>query len=148
LKFGHINIVAKDWKKLAKFYKDVFDCKSVPPERNLKGEWLDKGTGLREAHLMGMHLRLPGYDENGPTLEIYEYSKMKEKTNDIVVNRPGYGHIAFQVDNVEEALMKLLENGGKKMGEVSKHYIDGAGELSFVYATDIEGNIIEIQNWN
>ena len=72
VKYAHTNIITKDWKKLADFYELVFSCTPVPPERDQKGSWLDKGTGVLNAHLQGMHLRLPGYDDNGPTLEIYQ----------------------------------------------------------------------------
>lgn len=71
IKYVHTNIISKDWKKLADFYIKVFDCKPVPPERNQKGSWLDKGTGVKDAHIKGMHLQLPGYGKNSPTLEIF-----------------------------------------------------------------------------
>ena len=62
IRFVHTNIVAKDWKRLAAFYQKVFNCKMLPPERNQKGKWLDKGLGLPKAHLKGAHLLLPGYE--------------------------------------------------------------------------------------
>jgi len=34
-KYKHTNIVANDWRSLAKFYEDVFGCEFVPPERDL-----------------------------------------------------------------------------------------------------------------
>lgn len=37
----------------------------VPPERDLKGKWLDELTGLFETKIKGIHLRLPGYDDSG-----------------------------------------------------------------------------------
>ena len=73
MKYVHTNIISKDWRKLADFYTTVFECVIVPPERNQSGDWLSKGTGVPNAHLRGAHLRLPGYGENGPTLEIYQY---------------------------------------------------------------------------
>jgi predicted enzyme related to lactoylglutathione lyase len=148
MKYVHTNIISKDWKKLVQFYIDVFECTPAPPERDLKGEWLDKGAGLKNAHLKGMHLRLPGYGEEGPTLEIYSYSEMTDKPNVILANRKGFGHIAFRVDNVEEVYEKALENGGQKLGEISSHNVEGVGELKFAYLADPEGNIIEIQKWD
>ena len=73
IRYTHINIVSADWKKLVKFYQEVFGCIPIPPERDYSGTWLDRGTGVNKAHLKGMHLRLPGTGENGPTLEIFEY---------------------------------------------------------------------------
>jgi predicted enzyme related to lactoylglutathione lyase len=29
--FGHVNLVARDWRALAAFYQRVFDCVPVPP---------------------------------------------------------------------------------------------------------------------
>ena len=61
-------------------------------------------------------------------------------------NREGIGHLAFKVDDVEKTLNEMLENGGKKLGEVvSKEF--KSGTLVFTYATDPEDNIIEIQSW-
>jgi predicted enzyme related to lactoylglutathione lyase len=148
IRFVHVNIISKNWKNLAKFYIDVFDCIPALPERDLSGEWLDKGTGLKGAHLRGVHLRLPGYGEGGPTLEIFEYEKMEEKPKEIFANRLGIGHIAFQADDVEETAMKILNNGGGKIGEISKYNVEGVGNLAFTYLTDPEGNIIEIQKWD
>ena len=51
IKFAHTNLIARDWKRLAAFYQEVFNCQSIQPERDMSGEWLDKATGLTEAHL-------------------------------------------------------------------------------------------------
>ena len=75
-RYAHTNIVCRDWRALSRFYIEVFDCQPVPPERDLKGAWLDRATGLRNAHLTGQHLRLPGFGEHGPTLEIFQYDEM------------------------------------------------------------------------
>jgi glyoxylase I family protein len=69
-RFVHTNLIAHDWRGLARFYEQVFGCRPVPPERELKGEWLEAATAVPDARLEGVHLRLPGYGEAGPTLEI------------------------------------------------------------------------------
>ena len=119
----------------------------MPPERKLSGEWLEKGTGLKGADLEGVHLKLPGYGEEGPTLEIFQY-KNQEPGKQATVNRPGFTHIAFSVEDVAEKLQKIISNGGKALGEMVSKEIPGAGTISFVYATDPEGNIVEIQKWD
>jgi predicted enzyme related to lactoylglutathione lyase len=146
IKFVHTNIIARNWQKLAQFYIDVFDCQPVYPERDLKGEWMDKLTNIKEVHVKGIHLRLPGY-ENGPTLEIFSYNKADLRENHPFVNAQGFGHIAFLVDDVDAVLQKVLENGGAKYGELVEKQIDGLGLIQVIYAKDPEGNIIEIQNW-
>lgn len=74
IKFAHINIFAKDWKNLANFYQKVFNCIPVSAERNLSGSWIEEATTVKNAEIKGIHLRLPGYEKNLPTLEIFEYS--------------------------------------------------------------------------
>lgn len=145
-KYVHTNIIADDWKRLADFYQNVFDCHPVPPERNQSGAWLERGTGVKDAALRGVHLRLPGHGERGPTLEIYSYAEMKDKPPS-AANRQGLGHLAFLVDDVEAVKEKVLAQGGKTLGEVTDVDIPEVGKLEFVYMTDPEGNILEIQRW-
>jgi len=78
-KYKHTNVIAKDWQRLAKFYEEVFGCVRVPPERHLSGEWLAKGTAVKGARFSGVHLALPGYQGQTPTLEIYQYSHNEAK---------------------------------------------------------------------
>ncbi len=146
IKYVHTNLIGKDWKKLARFYIDVFDCEPTYPERDLSGNWIDRMTGIPDVRITGIHLRLPGY-ENGPTLEIFQYNPESTENEVWVINNAGYRHLAFHVSDVAETLSKLLANGGKKYGEVTKKEITGLGTITAVYATDPEGNIIEIQNW-
>src|SRR5690606_24494557 len=114
-KYVHTNIIAEDWKKLAAFYTKVFGCTFVPPERDYKGASLDAATALEEAHLTGAHLRLPGYDENGPTLEIFNYTLLEQRSK-TAVNRPGFSHIAFEVVDVNKARRTVEEHGGGIIG--------------------------------
>jgi catechol 2,3-dioxygenase-like lactoylglutathione lyase family enzyme len=104
-RYAHTNIVATDWRRLAQFYEQAFGCEFVPPERNQSGTWLETGTGVFGAALEGVHLRLPGHGPSGPTLEIYSYRRMADKPL-ALPNRKGFGHVAFLVDDVPQALEK------------------------------------------
>ena len=146
IQFAHTNIITDNWKELAKFYIDVFECQPIFPERDLMGEWLDKATTIADAHLKGIHLALPCYDGKLPTLEIFQYDS-NISCGVPETNRKGFGHIAFRVDNVEFFLEKLLSAGGTAVGDLVKTEVKGAGMQTFVYARDIDGNIIEIQSW-
>lgn len=146
MRYVHTNIIARNWKLLSAFYQKVFDCKPVPPIRDLKGEWVDQLTGMKGIHVEGEHLALPGYEETLPTLEIFSYSQEgKELSKEI--NRFGYSHIAFGVEDVDRVLEKVKENGGGQIGEVVRTVYPNDVIATMVYATDIEGNIIELQNW-
>ena len=145
MRFAHTNIAAKNWKALADFYIEVFHCRVKPPERKLSGSWLDRATGLPHVKLEGVHLILPGYDDNGPTLEIFSYEDM-QACEPCMPNRPGLTHIAFEVDDVDRTLKQALEKGAQLLGDVSKMTVPGVCSLKFVYLRDPEGNIVELQS--
>jgi predicted enzyme related to lactoylglutathione lyase len=146
-KYEHTNLIARDWQSLAKFYIDVFGCIVVPPERDFQGEALEHGTGLEGAHLSGLHLRLPGCGEDGPTLEIFTYHQLESALKP-AVNRPGFGHIAFEVDLVENARQAVISNGGNTIGEIVTLTTSIGTKVTWCYVTDPEGNIIELQTWS
>jgi len=145
-KYKHTNIVAKDWRKLAGFYQRVFGCEPVPPERTAGDEWVERCTGVSGAEIRGVHLRLPGYGDDGPTLEIFQYNKVEQRPA-TAINRPGLAHLAFEVDDVEAARDEVIAAGGKCVGELVTVEIRDAGTITFIYMTDPEGNIIELQKW-
>lgn len=145
-KYKHTNIVARDWRKLAEFYEQVFGCNVVPPERANAGDWVERSTGVPGTEVRGVHLRLPGYGDDGPTLEIFQYNKAEERAR-TAINRPGLAHLAFEVDDVEAARDAVLAAGGGRVGDLVTAEIPAAGRITFVYLTDPEGNIIELQKW-
>jgi predicted enzyme related to lactoylglutathione lyase len=146
-RFAHTSLVAQDWQRLAHFYEDVFGCTPVPPERDLTGEPLELATGVRDAHIRGIHLRLPGYGNVGPTLEIFEYSQLVEAAEK-AINRPGFAHIAFAVDDVRATRDAVLTAGGGAVGETVSLEVPDLGSITFAYLTDPEGNIVEVQHWD
>lgn len=142
-RFGHTNIIAADWRRLASFYESVFGCAPVPPERDLAGEALEQGTGISGARLAGIHLRLPGHGDNGPTLEIFTYG-----LNDVVApgmpNRTGFGHIAFIVPDLAAARRAVLQAGGSEHGAPVTTKA-GDRTIAWIYLRDPEGNLLELQ---
>ena len=145
-KYVHTNIIANDWKKLADFYTRAFGCVLVPPERDYSGEALDSGTGLINAHLRGVHLRLPGWGDDGPTVEIYSYDALDPRLQ-FAVNRPGFGHIAFEVDDVNAASKEVIAHGGRIVGEIITLTTKVGTKVTWCYMTDPEDNMIELQTW-
>lgn len=143
----HTNLIARDWKRLASFYQQVFGCVPVPPERNLSGSEMEAGTGVSGARLRGMHMRLPGCGPDGPTLEIFEYSEPAAEAGRLV-NRPGFAHIAFSVDSVADARRHVLSNGGSAVGEVVTVAVSPTARVTWCYVRDPEGNIVELQSWS
>lgn len=147
IKYTHTDLIARDWKTLAGFYMEVFGCVPVPPERDLSGEWVDRFTGLPGAHIRGAHLALPGYPEGeGPTLEVFQYDEEAEGIP-AAINRPGFGHIAFAVDDVRACVADMIAHGGGLLGDIIQEKAAGR-ILTAAYALDPEGNIVEVQRWD
>lgn len=146
IRYSHTNLIAKDVQKMIAFYRDVLGCRSIGQKRDLAGSWVDRLTGIPGAHIFGEHLALPGYEEGGPTLEIFGYDIVIANTAP-GVNASGFTHLAFAVDDVASSLQTVLQNGGGQIGElVENRYADGR-TITVVYATDPEGNILELQSW-
>jgi catechol 2,3-dioxygenase-like lactoylglutathione lyase family enzyme len=146
-RFGHVNLIARDWRSLADFYERILGCIPVPPERDLHGPEVSAATGVPNAAFRGMHLRLPGGGANGPTLEIFQYDPSLDAQSP-AANRPGFGHIAFVVPDVQTALAAVLASGGGTVGDVITTRTADGRAVTWVYATDPEGNIIELQAWS
>ena len=144
-RYGHTNLVSRDWRALSRFYQDLFGCTPVPPVRDFRGPDLERGTGIPGAELRGEHLRLPGHGPDGPTLEIFNYTVLETRL-EAAVNRPGFGHIAFVVDDVSAAREAVLGAGGGCVGEVVTLTNALGKQLTWVYVTDPEGNILELQS--
>jgi ADP-ribose pyrophosphatase YjhB (NUDIX family)/predicted enzyme related to lactoylglutathione lyase len=145
-RYVHTNLIARDWQALARFYETVFGCVRVPPERDLAGPVIDAGTGLPGARVRGVHLRLPGFGDGGPTLEVFSYAELAERPA-TAVNRPGLGHVAFSVADVAAAQAAVLAAGGRPVGKVVTVEVAGGGQVTWCYVTDPEGNVIELQSW-
>jgi predicted enzyme related to lactoylglutathione lyase len=144
--YVHTNLIARDWRRLAAFYERVFGCVPVPPERHFSGPTLEAGTGVAGAAVEGVHLRLPGWGNQGPTLEIFAYSQLAAGPRP-AVNRPGLAHLAFAVPSVLEARDEVVAAGGSTVGAVVTLTAADGRQVTWCYVTDPEDNIIELQTW-
>lgn len=148
-RFGHVNLIARDWRRLADFYIEVLGCELVPPERDLKGPILEAGTAVPGAAIRGAHLRLPGLGPDGPTLEIFQYAEHRwGRPEPTALDRFGFGHIAFAVPDVPAAREAFLAAGGGEVGEVVTTGTADGRRVTWTYLTDPEGNAIELQAWS
>lgn len=146
-RYAHVNIIATNWKRLCGFYEQVFDCEPVSTERDHHGPKIDALTAIPNVRVQGRHLRVPGHGENGPTIEIFTFSE-NAPNQPKPLNRPGFAHLAFEVDDLDTTRAKVKELGGDDYGELVTIEIAGAGSLNLLYMTDPEGNIVELQKWN
>lgn len=146
VRYAHTNLIANDWRKMLTFYVEVFQCVPVSSERDHHGAHIDDLTSMPGARIRGQHVRLPGHGDDGPTLEIFQYER-NDPTMPTSLSRPGFAHLAFEVEDVAGKRTEVLDQGGRDVGKVVTIDIAGAGTLTLNYMTDPEGNIIELQHW-
>jgi len=145
-KYIHTNLTVLDIEKMKDFYVNVFGCIPVRETQALSGEWISKITSVEGGEIIYVHLRLPGHDKGAPELELIQY-KSDVNQFKITANTVGFGHIAFSVSNVNEVLSAVVKAGGGSIGEVVTVDVPSRGRLTEVYATDPEGNILELQSY-
>ncbi len=144
MRYAHTNLVARDWRALGRFYEQALGCEPLAPERDLSGEWLERGTAVPGARITGAHYRMPGSGPSGPTLEIFQYHPPQEAAPP-PANRVGFGHIAFAVADVEASRAAVIAAGGQPVGTIESIVLEGAGRITWTYVRDPEGNLIELQ---
>jgi len=64
------------------------------------------------------------------------------------VNRPGFAHLAFEVEDVALARAEVMAHGGRAIGEVVTLTTQVGRRVTVCYVTDPEGNVIELQCWS
>jgi len=86
-------------------------------------------------------LRLPGRGDHGPVLELYEVDGQVPADWSY---RPGQGQLAFEVEDLETSIGKVMASGGSSLGEVVEWQAPSGAVARFVYMRDPEGNVIDL----
>ncbi len=126
-KVDHIGIAVKDLEESLKFYEDVLGIKCVSTEvveeQKVKVAFLPIGD--TEVEL------LESTDEDGPV------AKFIEKRGE------GIQHIAYRVDDIEEAIAKCKEKGIRLIDEKPRYGAGGA-KIAFLHPKSTHGVLIEL----
>ncbi len=108
----HISIVVKDIKKSKEFYQKAFGCKFV--------------SEMENERLKFVYLKA-----RGQTIELLQYLQ-----EDIPRERGVIDHIAFRVDNLEEAMARMKEINVKPLMDAPR--ITGNKKIIFYEGLDKE----------
>ena len=114
-KIDHINIVVKDLEKAKKFFLELGFV--LRREAKLKGKWIDKVTGLKNVEAENAVIGLEGCETNIELLKFNNPECLTTWDND-VVNKTGFRHMAFEVENIEKVMNHLKESGVEFFSEV------------------------------
>lgn len=127
LKVDHIGIAVKNLDETLKFYQDVLGLElqgtEVVEEQKVRVAFLPIGD--TEVEL------LESTSDDGPI------AKFIEK------NGEGVQHIAFRVDNIEEAIEHMLSKGMKMIDEKPRYGAGGA-KIAFVHPKSSNRVLVEL----
>jgi methylmalonyl-CoA/ethylmalonyl-CoA epimerase len=127
LKVDHIGIAVKNLDETLKFYQDVLGLEvqgtEVVDEQKVKVAFLPIGD--TEVEL------LESTSEDGPIAKFIER------------NGEGVQHIAFKVDNIEEAI-EYMQSKGMKMIDEKPRYGAGGAKIAFVHPKSSHRVLVEL----
>ncbi len=127
LKVDHIGIAVKNLDESIKFYQDILGLElqgtEVVDEQKVRVAFLPVGDTEIEL--------LESTSEDGPI------AKFIEK------NGEGVQHIAFKVDNIEEAIEYMLSKGMKMIDE-KQRYGAGGAKIAFVHPKSSNRVLVEL----
>ena len=147
-RFGHVNVIARDWRSLADFYTRVFGCDVRAARARHRGPVLEAGTGVPGAALRGAHLRLPGLGDDRPDardLPVRDDARGRRRRRS---TGPASGTSRSRCPIVPTAREAVLAAGGGAVGEVVTTETADGRRVTWTYVTDPEGNILELQSWS
>ena len=123
----HIGIAVKDMEKAGRFYRDVLGLKGLGieevPEQKVKVAFFP----ITDSEIELLESTQP----DGP---VAKYIDAKGE---------GVQHIAFRVENIEQALKELKERGIRMIDEKPRKGAGGA-KIAFIHPKETNGVLIEI----
>jgi catechol 2,3-dioxygenase-like lactoylglutathione lyase family enzyme len=130
-KLDHAAFLVKDVERSCQFYGQVLGMEQIPRPKNFDfpGAWFSKGS---------FQIHLIGEDEPGRVAQVNPGYRRDEMAH-------GHGaHVAFEVDNLEEAIRHLHAHDVEIVGGPRPRG-DGVQQM---YVCDPDGYIIELFVWN
>ena len=135
LKMHHTGFVVSDLDLVARFYEDVIGLTPLP-RRERDGGPISQILGYE-----GTHIKIAEFTHGEYMLELIEYvhppgldAHIRER------NSFGASHIAFVVEDIDEAYERLLANGAQKLNPPIE-IVDGKKGC---YLQDPDGNWVEL----
>ncbi len=137
VKLHHPAIVVPDLNKAVEFYSDLLSLVKIKESSmDETSDIFDIITGLSGAIAKFCLLKGDGF-----YLELFEFDQPEKNLMNVTFTASSLGirHLAFQVDNIRQAVKRLTRLGGSLLGKERK--VPGGGYA--VYCRDPFGNIIE-----
>ena len=138
----HTGIVVRDIEKAILFYSGL--GMRLVSRMMEKGDYIDNLVGIQKTRLEWAKLKLP--DQSlVELLQYHSHPGIEPEFKHQDSNRLGCSHIAFTVDDINDTVQYILNNGGSIKKEVQ---LSPDAKVKVIYCFDHEGNILEIVEEN
>ena len=117
-KIDHINIVVKNLEETKKFFLALGFA--VQREGKLEGKWIDTVTGLKNVKAEYIGMSLPGTETILELLKFTNPECLTTRDTD-VINKIGFRHMAFAVDDIEKVVAGLKKTGVTFLSDVQSY---------------------------
>lgn len=144
-KFRHAAIIARDLDKMKEFYVDVLGFEWVE-DVEIGTDDFQRGIGVKDSSAKGIVLNIPNTDVQ---IEIFQITPLRQFTDEVsYTNTPGIRHLAFEVEDLNSSYKELTERGIQFVeAPIFVTEPPEVAGLGFAYFKDVEGNIIELNQY-
>jgi catechol 2,3-dioxygenase-like lactoylglutathione lyase family enzyme len=139
--WDHSALAVSDLRAATTFYTDAFGYEIIFENPGITDLIVGMvGTAGLECDLVQLQ-----HPTTGHVLELLEFRNVEPGTEDHGPTRPGAGHVAFFVDDLDVSLQRALELGAQLLGEVTL-WPEGQGwpASRSVYCKDPSGTVFEL----
>lgn len=134
--FRHVGIVVRDLEKQIKFYKEFFDLEIYYLSEET-GEFIDNLIGTKN-----INIKICKLGRNNKTIiELLKFKDDNFVDTRASLNRPGYTHVAFDVEDLDKLYKKMLNYD---INFISPPTIDVSQKHKVCFCLDYEENFIEL----
>ena len=135
--FHHAAIVVPDLDRAVQFYSALAGYEKIRESR-----WDSESAFNRIIGLTGSSARFCMLEGPNSYLELFEYQQPQSTADPASLDANDYGirHLCFQVEDVAQALARVIELGGGKMNEPVTNELG----ITCVYCRDPFGNLLEL----
>ena len=133
----HTGLVVKDIEASIRFYEGM--GLKVWKQEDEEGQFISTVVGIPEVRIETAKLRAP----DGSLLELLQYHSHPPSCDEIDApsNRHGCSHVAFSVQNLDDACEKVVSQGGTVVNDPT---INPAKTVKVAYCHDIDGILLEL----
>jgi lactoylglutathione lyase len=141
LEIHHTALNVTDMDRSLKFYRGILGLELLFEPQEASGGSFEKATHIHGAKIKFTMLKVAG----GKTfIELIQYLNPRAKPNQISISDTGAPHVAFRVDDINEAKSKLESKGVKFNSDPVRIQTGPLKGRSFVYFKDPDGLTLEL----